>query len=110
MGRTGKEKGWRGRQRYSEYFAGKKQSLEVLESEPEQEDEVLEEDVPNGEDIQELSPAPDGSALELCQPKMKIFHGQTAPGLRIRSGPSFMVRLCIITVLFCCTNFCSFEG
>ena len=36
----------------------------------------------------------DSAPVELLKPKMKIFHGRTAPGLRIRSGPSFVVRFC----------------
>ena len=71
--------------------SGKEQPLEVLESEPELKEEVLEEEPP--EDAQETSLSPEGSALELCQPKMKTFPGDSAPGLRIRNAPSFMVRL-----------------
>jgi hypothetical protein len=68
--------------------AGKEQPLEVLESD---EGEVLTED--SEEDGGETQDIPDGDTLDLCQPpKMKTFPGDSAPGLRIRNAPSFMVR------------------
>lgn len=71
---------------------GKEQPLEVLESEPELKEEVLDEESAEEKEPQETSLSPEGSALELSQPKMKIFPGDSAPGLRIRNAPSFMVR------------------
>lgn len=78
------------------FCAGKEHSLEVVELEQE-----VKEEMPTSEQESEDqldSPVLDSSVLELCQPKMKIFHGRTAPGLRIRSGPTFMVR----SILFFC--------
>ena len=34
----------------------------------------------------------DASNMEFPKPKMKVFHGTNAPGLRIRSAPSLKVR------------------
>ena len=41
----------------------------------------------------------DSSGFEPLQPKMKIFPGRTAPGLRIRSAPTYMVSLMLIASL-----------
>ena len=85
------------------FHSGREKALEVSEPEsPEGEDEVedekeeerereageaagAEEDRPEAaEEIQELP--------ESCKPKMKLFTGKLAAGLRIRAEPSFMVR------------------
>lgn len=70
----------------------------------------LKEDIPSEDSTEEADGEPaqeaplDSSVPELCKPKMKIFHGQTAPGLRIRSAPTFIVSLCnckMFVVLTC---------
>ena len=52
-------------------------------------------EVGNDDDNQPKSqpetPTMEASVLELYKPRMKIFHGTVAPGLRVRSGPSLIV-------------------
>ena len=87
------------------FFIGKEHSIEVFEIEPDAEEHVPERESAAGNvesaegkavnQSQPETPVLEGSApVELLKPKMKIFHGRTAPGLRIRSGPSFVVRFC----------------
>ena len=83
--------------------------LEVLELEPDVEEEssvereavdaVKESPSQVAGDVSEpQTPNLESGGSELCKPKMKIFHGKMAPGLRIRSAPTFMVlslKLCV---------------
>ena len=77
---------------------GEEKALEVVEPEP-AEGEV-EDDEREGEEDQdaggaeEAQPSASEESQELpesCKPKMKLFSGKLAAGLRIRSEPSFLV-------------------
>ena len=83
---------------------GKDYSLEVSEPELELEEmsDAEESEVENVIDGENLPHTPtqgepegggeDTSAMKFPKPMMKVFHGRTAPGLRIRSAPSLSVR------------------
>ena len=82
-------------------FAGQEKALDVIEPEsPEGEDEEEEEEERGGgadeaAGVEEEQPLAADESAELpdsCKPKMKVFPGKTAAGLRIRAEPSFLVR------------------
>ena len=68
---------------------GKEHSLEVMEVEPEAEEAKEEPDAEEQEAIEDEMSVDSNVTVE--QPKMKIFHGQGAPGLRMRAAPSLKV-------------------
>lgn len=86
---------------YLAYFAGEEKALEVQEPESaEGEDDEEEEEEKEGEadraagaEEEEPLAATDESRdlPESCKPKMKLFTGKSAAGLRIRSEPSRVV-------------------
>ena len=83
-------------------FAGQEKALDVIEPEsPEGEDDEEEEEEERGggadeaAGVEEEQPLAADESAELpdsCKPKMKVFPGKTAAGLRIRAEPSFLVR------------------
>lgn len=88
----------------------------MVELESEAKEEVTGEDSVGereGEIQKQETPDLDSSSVELCKPKMKVFHGRTAPGLRIRSGPTFMVRSsseCSVVMLTCQYSSCKIKA
>ena len=75
-----------------------------MESEQDLKEDVPSEDSTEEADGESQETPLDISVPELCKPKMKVFHGQTAPGLRIRSAPTFMVSFynCEMLVVLTC--------
>lgn len=63
--------------------------IEVIEPELPAEEE--EESVPQQDETMEEQQVPLPETEPTPPPKMKLFSGKTAPGLRIREQPSFMV-------------------
>lgn len=95
--------------------AGQEKALEVLEPEPAEGEEVEEEEetreggadqAAGAEEEQPLAAADDSQELpESCKPKMKLFTGKSAAGLRIRSEPSFVVRVQPVPhFTYCCAT------
>ncbi len=66
---------------------GKEHSLEVLET---KEVSLNTLDV-SIDESQPEAPTMEPSVLEMHKPRMKVFHGTVAPGLRVRSAPSLIV-------------------
>lgn len=67
-------------------YSGQEKSVEVLDIEVPQ-------DVESAESMQSRLDASLEVDVLNVSPKMKLFSGATAPGLRIRSGPSFTVSI-----------------
>ena len=83
-------------------FSGEEKAVEVLEPEPaegeeEEEEGEVEEDHAAGGAEEEEQPSAGEETQELpesLKPKMKLFSGNLAAGLRIRAEPSFLVSAC----------------
>ena len=84
-------------------YSGEERAVEVLEPEPaegeEEEDggEVEEDHAAGGAEEEEEHPSVSEETQELpesLKPKMKLFSGNLAAGLRIRAEPSFLVSIC----------------
>ena len=78
---------------------GQEKSLEVVDAELAEEPEPVNSSSAEQGEPTVVPAAPEGSEPQVCKPKMKLFTGKAAPGLRIRSEPSFIVsRLLGITI------------
>ena len=84
-------------------YSGEERAVEVLEPEPaegeeeEDEGEVERDHAAGGAEEEEEHPSVSEETQELpesLKPKMKLFSGNLAAGLRIRAEPSFLVSIC----------------